>query len=413
MSLTPTQKPQIFAKLDACESGVLGLAVSGGGDSMALTALAVEWAKENGRGLAAVTVDHRLRPDSGAEAQRVQAFCTELGLPHTTLNWVDWDGQGNLQDQARRARAALIGDWARGNGIRHVATGHTQDDQAETLLMRLARGSGVDGLSAMAPVRMADGFVWVRPLLEVSRTQLRDFLASEGLPWIDDPSNEDDAFDRVKARKALDVLQGLGITREGLAQTAARMQSARQALQAASDALALKTAKVDRGDILIDWPGVSAASEETRNRLVADALMWVSGAEYRPRAKALDGLIDAMDSRKTSVLSGCQITAEGSWRRLTRELAAVAQQVCDSAAIWDGRWRLLGPVGAHGVIRALGDDGIRACPDWRESGLPRASVLASPSVWIGERLIAAPLAGFGRDWTAELIGARSRFPRQH
>ena len=148
---------------DSAGSGPLGVAVSGGGDSVALLLMLATVAR--GRPLAAVTVDHGLRPESGDEAAAVEALCAARGIPHATLRWNGWDGAGNLQDRARQARRTLIGAWARANGIGAVALGHTLDDQAETFLMRLARGSGVDGLSGMAPATRAEGVLWLRPLL--------------------------------------------------------------------------------------------------------------------------------------------------------------------------------------------------------------------------------------------------------
>ena len=129
--------------------GPVAVAVSGGGDSVALLLLLQE---TGARPLAAVTVDHGLRPESAAEAAAVAALCSARGIAHTLLRWEEPAGAGNLQARAREARRRLIGDWARGRGIGAVALGHTLDDQAETFLLRLARGSGVDGLSGMAPV---------------------------------------------------------------------------------------------------------------------------------------------------------------------------------------------------------------------------------------------------------------------
>ena len=157
----------------------LGVAVSGGGDSTALLVLLDDWRRDGGPELAVATVDHGLRPEAAAEAAEVAALCGRLGVPHETLAW-RWDGKGNLSDAARRGRLRLIAGWANGRGIGMVAQGHTADDQAETFLMRLARGSGVDGLAAMAARRTAEGVAWVRPLLQVRRGEFR--LANSDVP---------------------------------------------------------------------------------------------------------------------------------------------------------------------------------------------------------------------------------------
>ena len=183
-----------------------GVAVSGGGDSVALLLLARDWAARAGRAVEAVTVDHGLRPGSAGEAAEVAALCARIGVPHDVLAWRGWDGNGNLQDNARRARRSLIADWARSRDVGAVALGHTLDDQAETLVMRLARGSGVDGLAAMAAESRAEGIVWLRPMLGLRRADLRAWLMAEGVGWAEDPSNEDEGFARVRVRRALDVL---------------------------------------------------------------------------------------------------------------------------------------------------------------------------------------------------------------
>ena len=173
----------------------LGLAVSGGSDSMALLRLAADWAARRRTALQVATIDHGLRPEAADEAAMVAHAARALGLPHTVLRW-DWDRHGNLQDAARRARFRLLADWARAGGLAAVLLGHTRNDQAETLLMRLARGSGVDGLAAMAEERVAHGARFLRPLLEVERYALRQVLRGAGQTWADDPTNDDDTSER-------------------------------------------------------------------------------------------------------------------------------------------------------------------------------------------------------------------------
>lgn len=396
----------VRAGLAGREGSTIGIAVSGGGDSTALLLLLDDWRREGGPELAAVTVDHGLRPEAAAEAEGVAGLCARLGVPHEILRW-RWDGRGNLADAARRGRRRLIAAWAAERGIGAVALGHTADDQAETLLMRLARGSGVDGLAAMAAMRRAEGIAWLRPLLAARRADLRRFLAGRGTGWAEDPTNADPAYDRVRARAALAALEPLGLTVEGLCATADRMGLAREVLERAAAALARQAVTADRGDVLIAQDALAAAPEETRLRLMAGMLMWVSGDAYRPRLEALRGLMGALAAGRAGTLSGCHVGVARGRIRVSREAKAVAAAVARPGELWDGRWLLRGPFGPGMEVRALGEAGLAACPGWRAAGLPRRSLVASPAVWAGERLVAAPLAGAGGGgWTAELGAGR-------
>ncbi len=379
----------------------LGLAVSGGGDSTAVALLTADWAGPRGVTLCAATVDHGLRPGSAAEAAAAGAVCAGLGIAHATLRWETPQGRGNLQDRARQARQRLIAAWAAERGIVHVATGHTLDDQAETVLLRLARGSGVDGLAAMAPVRRLAGVVWLRPLLAVPRAALRDLLRARGLAWAEDPSNDDLRFARARARAALAALAPLGITAAGLAATAARMATARAALGRAAAELADRAARIEAGDVLLDAAALAAAPDELRERLLAHALVWVGGGPYRPRHADLRRLAAAIAAGRGGTLAGCRATVAGGTLRIGREWQAVRHITAPPGAPWDGRWRLTGPALPGAEVGALGPEGLADCPKWRETGLPRPSLLASPAVRAGGRLVAAPLAGRPEGWTAE------------
>ena len=382
----------------------MAVAVSGGGDSMALLHLLAGRVR-----LAAVTVDHGLRPEAMAEAAAVASVCAGLGVAHQVLDW-RWDGSGNLSDQARRGRLALIGGWARARGTRVVALGHTADDQAETVLMRLARGSGVDGLAAMASERHAEGVTWVRPLLGVRRGALRDYLTRRGVAWFDDPTNDDAAYLRVRARAALVALEPLGIDVAGLGDTAARMAMARRALAEVAHDLARDIAVVQAGDVVIDRAALPLAPMETQLRLLAHAIGWVASADYRPRFRALRDVHDGLLAGKPGTLGGCLLTANRRHIRITREAQAVAGLRCDAMGLWDRRWRLIVPDPAGLQVAALGAAGLARCPDWRATGMPRSSLIASPAVWRGDDLVAAPLAGLANGWRAELaLGDDSLF----
>ncbi|MCB2134435.1 MAG: tRNA lysidine(34) synthetase TilS [Rhodobacteraceae bacterium] len=378
----------------------VGVAVSGGSDSMALLFLMADWATAGGPEISAITINHGLRDEAAREADAVAEACARLNVAHDIRLWQGWDGGGNLQDQARRARQNLIGEWARDHGIGTVALGHTADDQAETVLMRLARAAGVDGLAAMRLSRVAGGIRWLRPLLDQRREALRAMLRRRGESWFDDPSNDNEDFERVRARMVLSQLEPLGLTVEALAATASRLASASDALARLTEEKARAMTIVSNGDVLIDRDRLLALPEEVQFRLLAHTLRWVSVAEYRPRQDAIGGLLQAIRDNRPHVLSGRHVLS-GKTLRVTREFNAVAALTARPGEVWDRRWRIFGPLDQGYEVRALGETGLSNCPDWRDSGLPRVSLLASPAIWQGDRLLAAPLAGMANGWCAE------------
>jgi tRNA(Ile)-lysidine synthase len=385
----------------------LGVAVSGGSDSLALLHLLRDW---GGAELLVVTVNHGLRPEAASEALHVERICSELGMPHDILEWRGWDGTGNLQDQARRSRYELISAWARGAGLDAVALGHTRDDVAETFLMRLAREAGVGGLAAMAARFERDGMVFHRPLLEASREALRAVLVRRGVVWVEDASNEDAGFERVRARQVLEALGPLGIDAATLARTAHQLREARAALDRVAADWAESKVRSVSGDLVIGKTDFMRLPAELRRRILAAGLQWVASAEYPPRRDALAEILSQIGAGANGTLSGCRILVSDMTIRLTREEAAVAPLATPTTELWDGRWRLDGPHAPDLGIRALGA-AVSTCPDWRDTGLPRASLLASPAVWRRDELVAAPLAGLPNGWlaTAEARGSFTQF----
>jgi tRNA(Ile)-lysidine synthase len=234
--VSPVEAGRLFSSVEQCRC--LLLAVSGGSDSMALMVLADRWARETGwpGRLHVAVVDHGLRAEAADETAFVEREAKRLGLKAHVLKWSGPYPKTGIPAAAREARYGLLCGLARTLDAA-VLTAHTQDDQAETVVMRLARGSGVDGLSAMETGTVRDGVTLVRPMLPVSRQRLRDTLRQAGMTWIDDPTNENTAHERVRVRKALDVLDGLGVSREAVALTAARLGRARSALEVAQAGL--------------------------------------------------------------------------------------------------------------------------------------------------------------------------------
>lgn len=388
-------------------TGHIGLAVSGGGDSMAMLWLIAPWAKANGIAVSAATVDHRLRPEAAAEARLVALACEDLGVPHATLRWDGWSGQGNLQAAAREGRRDLLTGWASSRGVEVVLLAHTRDDQAETFLMRLARGSGVDGLAAMSVDWQERGLRWMRPLLTETRTDLRAYLQRHGRAWIEDPSNSNDDFLRVRARSALAALEPLGIDSRRISRTAFVLSWGSEALNHIAVEAAERIAVLQGGDVGFSRGEFEKLPVETRGRLAAAAIQWVSSTTYRPRlASLLETVLWASPKRTT--LQGTLIRRRGLGGDarivIGREPRAASRAAsAPTTALWDGRWHLRGPHAPDLEVRMLGEAGIALCPRWRESDLERSSVLASPAVWRGTALVAAPLAGWPEGWTAETV----------
>ncbi|MCR8549335.1 tRNA lysidine(34) synthetase TilS [Salipiger sp. P9] len=417
----------------------IALAVSGGGDSMAMLTLAHNWAHVWGVRLWVVTVDHGLRPEAAGEVALVAETCAELGHPHALLRW-RWDGQGNLMDAARRGRLEMIGRWR--GGLAHVLLAHTRDDVAETFLMRLARGSGVDGLSAMAPMREIrqpwpraplseaecagacpsatpvvdlatqhpDRFHILRPCLDMGREELRHYLRVLKGRWADDPSNQDDRYERARIRKLLAELRSHGLGAETLAATAGRMSRARDVLrQRAVEVWALcgragEVRGAATGEMIFDRAVFETVERDTQLRLLAAALQFIASAEYRPRAAPLEALLDRLLAGGAGTLHGCEARTTRDEIRLFREYAAVAdlRGSLSETALWDGKWRVFHKDLTGLEIRALGDEGWLQAGAAREGGPSHPVARGLPAVWEGGRLVACDALGIGPGETTQL-----------
>nr|WP_277604977.1 tRNA lysidine(34) synthetase TilS [Fertoeibacter niger] len=392
----------------------VAVAVSGGGDSIALLHLMHRAAPHAGCSVCAMTVDHGLRAESAAEADGVARFCATLGIAHRTLRWDHGAIAGNLMDEARKARKRLMADWAAAHGISRIALGHTADDAAETFLMGLARASGLDGLAGMRHLWREDGVQWVRPLLGHSRAELRNYLRRHGISWVDDPTNEDDTYTRIKARRALVALAPLGITVKSLTQTMENLSLARHALRDTLHAAVRAHVTVSAaGAVEIGRAAFDALPIDLQRRFLQAAIGWLSGDVYPPRSAKQATLVLALRQGRDATLNGCRFRSTSDAIQILREPKAVASLTGDTVALWDNRWRLDGPHAPGLVVRALGTDGLGQCKDWRHTGLSRDVLLVTPGVWQGETLLAAPLAGLENGWKARIVAPFASFVLSH
>lgn len=302
------------AALDELAAGGtrLGIAVSGGPDSLALLLLA---AAARPRDIEAATVDHGLRPEARAEADMVAGLCEGLGVPHAILA-IEWDipPSSAIQEQAREVRYGALAAWMRERALGALLTGHHLDDQAETLVMRLARGSGVRGLAGMRPSSHVPGhpdLELLRPLLGWRRSELEQVCAAAGLTPAADPSNLDETFERVRIRRAL--AQADWLDAQALARTAANLAAADEALDwAAGEEW---RARVDQHDSEIAYRP-SDAPAEMRRRVLARAVG--SLATERPadelRGRELDRLLSELEAGRTATLRGVRCSGGPEWR---------------------------------------------------------------------------------------------------
>jgi len=394
-------------------SGIVGVAVSGGGDSIALLHLMHRAGARAKISIQAVTVDHGLRPEAASEAAGVATFCASRDIPHTTLHWRDHSPTGNLMDHARQARTRLIGDWARAQGITHIALGHTADDQAETFLMGLARASGLDGLAGMRGEWQQDGIIWSRPLLQQSRASLRAYLRRHNIAWVDDPTNDDDKYTRVKARKMLAALAPLGITAARITTSISHLACVQHAVQHALLAAIADHVTTPAGAVYITRHGFVALPPELQRRLLVAAIAWLSGDPYPPRSTKQITLLDAIRAGREATLNGCRFRPKSDSIAITREPRAVAATTGPTDQLWDHRWQITGPHAPDLTLRALGAEGLRMCKNWRDCGVSRDALLVSPAIWRGDALISAPIAGFNPGWTATIPIGFAKFILSH
>lgn len=386
----------------------IAVAVSGGADSLCLALLAHDWAQARGGAVLALTVDHRLRPGSADEAARVGHWLAVRGIEHRVLPWDGPKPAADVQAEARAARYRLLEAGCRDAGILHCLLGHHREDQAETLLLRLGRGSGVDGLSAMAMVQESFGLRWLRPLLDVPRARMAETLAAMGQDWVDDPSNANTAFARVRLRMLLPELAAEGLSPERLGATARRMGRVRAALeQAVAEVAARFVSAHPAGFALVEPRAFSHPPEEVSLRLLTRLLTSVGGAAYAPRQERTERLFASLNEGLSgpATLAGCRIAPFGGGILFSREAARMAPPIAlspGSEVMWDNRFRLrvaddapkglvLGPLGVTGWRKV--EAAFRPA---RLPAIPPPVRPTLPTLYVDDLISALPHVGYNR-----------------
>lgn len=367
----------------AADAPHIALAVSGGSDSTALMVLAAQWLKlaEKPPKVTVLTVDHGLRPESAEEARAVSTWARELGFEAHMLQWEGRKPASGIQAAAREVRYRLMSKWCRDNDVKLLVTAHTIEDQAETVMMRLARGTGIEGLGGIVEQRELDGLILARPLLGVSRDRLRALLVSEGQPWIDDPSNENPAFERIRLRQALSTLASHGLDAAAFAETARRARRASDAISwAATEFLEAHHRSHPEGYGEVDLHPFLKRPKEIRIRILA-ALISFYGPGRKAELAELERLASWFSTDgppgKRATLGGCQIAVRKGTFLLGREPGRIDEAPMPlepgKPVIWDGRFEIRVNRPGLTVVPAGNLTGIERNPDlpaFIQAGLP-------------------------------------------
>jgi tRNA(Ile)-lysidine synthase len=385
----------------------VALAVSGGPDSLALMHLAAGWraARRDAPEVSVLTVDHGLRAGARDEALMVGRAAAALGLRHAILTWEKHGAVGaSVQVKARAARYDLMAAYCHAHDVPALVIAHHLDDQAETFLMRLKRGSGLDGLAAIPEEGSWAGIVLLRPLLDVPKARLVATLEAEGIAFAVDPSNKDASFERARMRESTSALAKLGLTPEALALSARRLRRARAALDAAAqDFLARHSETSEAGYALLDQAALLSAPQEIALRALSRLIASVGGGEDPVRLAKLEALLAALteDDTKSHTLGRCRIMPRagrlGIFREVRKDGLPVVKLRPGERTVWDNRFAIeLGRAEAAPVtIRALGEPGLRElrAREALPQTLPRLAARTLPSLWRGEALLGLPRLG--------------------
>ncbi|MEO1111489.1 MAG: tRNA lysidine(34) synthetase TilS [Pseudomonadota bacterium] len=376
----------------------LAFAVSGGSDSLCLLVLFSEWRQRNRwDGSAEVlVVDHGLRPESAAEASFVRDAALKHGLAAQVLPWEGTKPGSNIQDEARRARYALMAARLAETGAQALVLGHHMDDQAETFLDRLTRGSGVSGLSAMAfdEPDGPEGLRLLRPFLGVRKDRLEASLRERGLDWCRDPSNDNSKYKRSRLRRIMGLLEQEGLTAERLSETAGRIRRSRAALDSVVHGTASRLLENHRsGPARIDRFSYRDLPEDLRLRLLKEMVLTVTGRRPEPRLRQLEALDALLCSDRCARQTLCGAVFEAgsayvwSWREAGRMPPKTLTGIT-GPGVWDHRYRYAVHAGVDGSPR---DAGLRLGPlmhapvtskdiIWPQ-GWPKPAFECSPAVW--------------------------------
>ena len=322
----------------------IALAVSGGRDSLALMFLIKKWIENNNfdKDVVVLTVNHQLRKESNAECAEVALIAQGYGFHHKILIWHHENIKTSIQEKARNARYDLMINYLKENGIDTLITGHTLDDKIETFLMRLSKGSGLEGLKSIQTSRNLDGINLFRPLLKITRDQTTKTLVSQNIGWIDDPTNTDEKYERIKIRNNISTLEKLNISKEMLQLTLNRVGRADEVISNITEKALLEVLHFDSlGYVSLDYNILKAYPYEIIIKVFEKALIYVNGK--RVSLQSLERVCsEVIQTRKPKTINGCVIYTKKNIIHITREnrdIESFNLKVGD-LHVWDNRFKI-------------------------------------------------------------------------
>ncbi|MCP5365387.1 MAG: tRNA lysidine(34) synthetase TilS [Hyphomicrobiales bacterium] len=391
----------------------LAVAVSGGADSLALCFLAADWVRNRGGTLLVLTVDHGLRSTSAAEAEWVCNTLNEHGIPCKILTWENTKPRSGIQKKARHARYTLLLEYCRKQLIHYLLLGHQANDQAETVFMRLSRGSGLDGLAAIQPIVITPSVLILRPLLDVKEERLAATLRSRHQQWLEDPTNQDSRFLRTIVRSILRECRTYGLSCSDFSACSEKAATARDALSRAVSSLLAKCCRVTSTGMAVVEPGLLAsASEEIGWRALGRIVACVGGAEWPPSPSALRRQFRSLGlttrQPPPGTLSRCRFIRRSKGLIVCRERRnlPVSQSINAGQSIyWDGRFRLRIPASFRSSVghlqvkplsSAMWQEIVAQQPERRRANIPAEARYSLPAIVDQEGVFAVPNLGFIR-----------------
>lgn len=380
-------------------SSKIALAVSGGPDSMALAYCVKRWGL---RDCVALIVEHGLRPESAEEAACVRTRLLDMGVAAEILPWTHGDLSGRIHEIAREARYGLLFAACRRLGAGDLLLAHHSGDQAETVLMRLAKGSGIDGLAGIPPQQEREGIRLVRPFLGLTKERLIATCDAAKIAYVTDPSNASAKYARGRLRKILPLLEAEGLSVGNLTMLATRAREAKEALGFVTAEFLKTAARAEiGGTVCLKRQSLRDIPRAIALRALTAALRLVHDDAYPPEYAPLSALLDEVvqgGKSATRTLYGCMVSVSANKVTVLREPSAAKEAVPLSpggSVFWDGRWTIFSDSSVPaGTIRALGEiphQTLDALAPGLRKLVPQGRVRASlPGLWDGEKLRAIP-----------------------